>query len=131
MSATDSPSVGSIVWRDLTVPHAEDIRDFYQKVVGWATTPISMGDYDDFEIKLPHNQETIAGICHARGANAHLPPQWLMYISVADVAASAQRCIERGGKILDGPRPLGNQPFCVIQDPAGAALALVGPSEDS
>jgi len=49
----------------------------------------------------------------------------LIYITVADVDESAKRCIELGGKIIDGPKPMGEQHFCVIQDPAGAAVALV------
>jgi predicted enzyme related to lactoylglutathione lyase len=50
-----------------------------------------------------------------------------MYITVADVDASAQRCQELGGKVLDGPRPLAGGRFCVIQDPAGAVAALFTP----
>src|SRR5207237_1350454 len=57
-----------------------------------------------------------AGICHARGENARVPPQWLIYIAVADVAASAARCEALGGRVLDGPRPMGSHQFCVIQD---------------
>ena len=73
----------------------------------------------------------VAGICHARGSNAGLPPQWLVYIQVASVAASARMCQDLGGKVLDGPRRMGAQDFCVIQDPAGAVAALMGPpSED-
>ena len=131
MSATDSTPVGAIVWHDLTVPYAEEIRDFYQEVVGWTAKSLSMGDYEDFEVKLPHNQKTVAGICHARGTNANLPAQWLLYISVADVGVSAGRCLALGGKILDGPRLLGDQDFCVIQDPAGAVVALMAPAKET
>ncbi|MFB3107254.1 MAG: hypothetical protein ACE1ZA_20350, partial [Pseudomonadales bacterium] len=42
----------------------------------------------------------VAGICHARGSNANLPPQWLIYINVADVDKSVQRCVEMGGSPL-------------------------------
>lgn len=48
-----------------------------------------------------------------------------MYIQVADVDASAQRCVSLGGKVNDGPRAVGNGRFCVIQDPAGAVAALI------
>ena len=37
------PRVGSIGWRDLTVPDAEGIRDFYEQVVGWKADPVDLG----------------------------------------------------------------------------------------
>ena len=117
---------GKIVWTDLTVNDAESVRDFYESVMGWTHHGVEMGEYKDYEMKQPENGETVTGICHARGVNAKLPPQWMVYFQVADVALSAQKCIEGGGKIIDGPRPMGKQQFCVIQDPAGAVAGLIG-----
>lgn len=116
---------GAVEWCDLTVPDAEGLSNFYCDVVGWGKSPVSMGDYDDYSINLPASGDTIAGICHARGSNEKLPPQWLMYVRVEDVAISANRCVELGGKVLDGPREMGGSNFCVIRDPAGAVLALL------
>lgn len=125
MADSKKPAVGSITWRDLTVKDAEKVRDFYSKVVGWKSSPVDMVGYNDFNMNLPGSGETVAGICHARGPNAKLPPQWLIYITVADVDESAKRCVELGGKIIDGPRLMGEYRFCVIQDPAGAVAALM------
>ena len=44
--------VGSVVWTDLTVNNASEVKDFYQQVVGWKPNPVSMGDYDDFTMQL-------------------------------------------------------------------------------
>ena len=117
--------VGAIEWCDLTVGNAENVKDFYCSVVGWESSSASMGDYDDFNINLPKTGDTIAGICHAKGSNSNLPAQWLMYVRVEDVAVSAQKCKELGGDILEGPRKMGSENFCVIKDPEGAVLALV------
>lgn len=125
---SDTPPVGRIVWQDLTVPNAAALRDFYCAVVGWTATPHDMGDYADFNIHPPDSTDTVAGICHAQGPNANVPPQWLIYIAVADVAASAAKCVALGGAVVDGPRLMGAQQFCVIRDPAGAVVALVGPA---
>ena len=127
MTTPEQPKIGSIVWQDLTVSNAPEVRDFYCQVVGWTYTDHDMEEYNDFNINLPGTAETVAGICHARGTNANIPPQWLVYISVADVAESARRCEELGGKVIDGPRSMGGATFCVIQDPAGAVAALFGP----
>lgn len=119
--------IGTIVWQDLTVPNAGEIRDFYRDVVGWSFADVQMGGYSDYNMLAEGEQDGTAGICHARGSNAELPAQWLIYITVDDVDASSKRCVQLGGKIISGPRPLGGVPFCVIQDPAGAVCALIEP----
>jgi len=124
-SKNSDAKIGVIEWCDLTVGNAENVKDFYSNVVGWESSSVSMGEYDDFNINLPKTGDTIAGICHARGSNSKLPAQWLMYVRVEDVTVSAQKCRELGGDILDGPRKMGADNFCVIQDPEGAVLALV------
>lgn len=121
----EKPEIGAVTWQDLTVPNAEEVRDFYCSVVGWAWTPHPMGDYEDYTINRPKSGETVAGICHARGTNADVPAQWLIYINVEDVAESARLCAELGGAVLDGPRKMGDLDFCVIRDPAGAVAALI------
>jgi predicted enzyme related to lactoylglutathione lyase len=125
MISEDKPAIGSIIWTDLTVKNAAEIRDFYSRVVGWTAAPHDMGDYFDFDIRTPGQGQTVAGICHAQGANANIPAQWLIYILVEDVEESARRCQELGGRIVDGPRVVGDSRFCIIQDPAGAVAALV------
>ena len=117
--------IGQIVWQDLTVPNATEVRDFYTKVVGWTATDHDMGDYVDYNI-LSESGEVVAGICNARDTNACIPPQWLVYIQVEDVESCARRCTELGGKVIDGPRAMGASKFCVIQDPAGAVCGLIG-----
>ena len=122
---SEKSKIGVIEWRDLTVDNAEQVKDFYSKVVGWDTSALSMGDYDDYCVNLPGTDETIAGICHARGGNTKIPAQWLMYVRVASFEDSVKQCIDLGGTVIDGPRKQFGGDFCVIQDPAGAILALL------
>ncbi|HXV61358.1 MAG TPA: VOC family protein [Vicinamibacteria bacterium] len=117
-------AVGSIVWTDLTVDDAEAIRDFYARVVGLRPEPVDMGDYSDFNL-LSESGEPVAGVCHARGSNQNLPPQWLVYFTVKDVDVASRRAVELGGEIVDGPRDMGKRRFCVVRDPAGAVAALI------
>lgn len=121
--AEDQITTGRVTWTDLSVPKAEEIRDFYSKVACWQSEPVDMGGYKDFCMKSADG-EVVAGICHARGDNAKLPPQWLIYIAVDDVEAAARECEVNGGKVIDGPREMGGGRCCVIRDPAGAVVAL-------
>lgn len=98
---------GVIFWRDLTVPNAEQVRDFYSQVVGWRAEPLEMGDYADFIMTAPGADQPTAGLCHARGVNADLPAQWLIYIKVADLDQALAQCQALGGHIVAGPRQMG------------------------
>lgn len=116
--------IGKIGWFDLTVKDAPVIRDFYAKVVGWKPENVNMGEYNDFNMTMPESGDPAAGICHARGDNAELPSQWLIYITVEDVDKSAEACQKSGGKVLVGPKAMGNSKLCVIEDPNGSVAAL-------
>lgn len=129
MSDSKRSSVGTIGWRDLTVQDAEMVRDFYRGVVGWETSAVDMGGYSDFSMIPPGSDEAVAGVCHARGSNADLPPQWLLYITVEDLDRSAAKCRELGGTIVVNSKPLAGGRFCVIRDPAGAVCALYEPPD--
>ncbi len=121
----DAPKpLGTICWTDLTVQDAEGIREFYEAVVGWTRQPVDMDGYVDYCMQAPDNDQVVAGICHARGVNANLPPQWLNYITVKDLGLSIEKCVSLGGNVLHGPRKMGNGNCAIIQDPAGACVAL-------
>ena len=127
MADESAAKVGSITWRDLTVEDAEQIRDFYKAVVGWESEDVDMGGYSDFGMNMPGG-ECVAGICHARGENAQMPPQWMVYITVADLDESIRNCRQMGGKLRTQVRSMGSHGrFCVIEDPAGAVAALIEP----
>lgn len=128
MSEKEKPEIGSITWCDLTVPNAGEVKDFYAKVIGWIPNSLSMGDYDDFTMIAPESNKIAAGICNARGGNAKLPPQWLIYITVEDVDKSAEQCELLGGKVIVEPKSIPDYGrYCVIQDPVGAVCALFKP----
>jgi hypothetical protein len=122
------PAAGSIAWADLTVPDAVRVRDFYAGVVGWTVTPVDMDGYEDFCLNEPASGRTVAGVCHARGSNANLPPVWLLYVTVADLDASLARVAALGGAPVTPVRDMGGSRMAVVRDPAGAMLALFQPA---
>lgn len=123
--ADSSKESGMINWRDLTVQNAEQVRDFYSQVVGWKFELVSMGEYSDYIMLTPDTKNQTAGICHALGTNSNIPPQWLIYINVADIEESISTCEKLGGKILTETKSYaGMGKYCIIKDPAGAVCAL-------
>jgi uncharacterized protein len=129
MTSTPAAPIGTIGWFDLTVADAVRLRDFYADVVGWTPASHDMGGYSDFVMHAA-NGAPVAGVCHARGVNADLPPTWLAYFMVADVAASIAACVRHGGALITGPRQAGPYgTFAVLRDPAGAYSAVLEPSK--
>ena len=125
MAEYTAPPVGHIGWIDLAVPDAVAVRDFYKDVTGWTSSGLDMGGYEDFNMTPPGSDAPVAGVCHARGSNADMPPVWMIYIMVANVDESIRRCVERGGKVRKPAANMGGMGrYCVIEDPAGAVAAL-------
>lgn len=128
MSNKNSP--GTIGWLDLTVPDADQVCAFYAEVVGWKMSSVSQGDYDDYCAHIEQDGPPVAGICHARGDNASIPPYWMMYITVSDLDQSLTSCQSLGGEIVCPTRDLGSYGrVSVIRDPAGAVVALIQPPD--
>jgi predicted enzyme related to lactoylglutathione lyase len=122
MAEENKPKPGTIGWHDLTVPDADNVRDFYVQVAGLKAEPLDMGGYSDYMMMSPTG-EAVGGVCHQRGVNSDIPPVWLVYLVVEDLDASVAKCTEMGGKILKAPTG-GTHNYSVIQDPAGAICAL-------
>lgn len=121
--------IGHIAWLDLTVADAAVARDFYREVVGWSVQEVAMEDagarYVDY-CMLGDDGNPAAGVCHARGVNAGLPPIWMLHLPVGDLAESLRRVQEGKGRIIK--ETTGEDGGCtcaVVEDPVGACLALV------
>ena len=125
---TEAPT-GRIAWVDLTVSDAPATRDFYHQVVGWSVQEVEMEDegedYADYTMCTDDGTAT-AGICHARGVNRDLPPVWMLYLPVSDLAESLRRVPEEGGMVVHSVQGAGGEYVsAVVQDPVGVHLALV------
>ena len=128
-SSDAAPRVGCISWIDLTVSDASATRDFYRQVVGWSVQEVAREEaserYADYNT-LGDDGNPAAGVCHARGANLGLPPVWMIYLPVGDLAESLRRVREEGGRIVKETSGAdGGYAYAVVEDPVGATLALV------
>src|SRR5690606_30933124 len=99
-----------------------------EAVAGWETEDIPMkddaGEYADYVMK-DQEGNAVAGVCHHRGVNMQIPTQWIIYIHVDDVEASAQKSISLEAKLIKEHRNKENKiVYAMIQDPAGAIFAL-------
>lgn len=122
-------AVGRILWLDLTTRDATRTRDFYRNVIQWDVRDVEMKDgdarYADYNM-LDESGAPAAGVCHARGTNADLPPVWMLYLPVGSLEESMRRAEEEGGGLVRTARnSKGETQYAIVQDPVGAVFALV------
>lgn len=121
-------SKGGIVSADITTERADGLRDFYQSVMGWTVEDMPMSDedgsYSDYVMK-DANGNWVGGVCHRRGPNLGIPPQWITYVNVEDVGSSVRRCVELGGAVVKESKDKeGKWQYAIISDPSGAFIGL-------
>jgi len=129
--------IGDMAWMDLSVPNAEKVKGFYQKVLGWGSESVNMTcgneNYSDFAMtgkaKETQNEENasgqfVTGVCHAKGANEDMPSVWLPYFLVADIEVAVAIVQKEGGMLATKIKSMGDDKYIVIKDPAGAQCAL-------
>jgi len=119
---------GTIGWIDMVTTDAKEVQEFYAEVVGWTSSPVSIGDYDDYT--MMSGDQPAAGVCYHKGVNSDIPPAvWMIYINVEDLDKSLAAVKKRGGKLLTKIKDMGSYGrACYIEDPGGAKCALFEPA---
>jgi predicted enzyme related to lactoylglutathione lyase len=117
---------GRFVWYELATTDIETAKAFYADVVGWGTADVSMPGsvYPLFTA----GDTPVAGLTKllADARRTGLSPQWLGYIGVDDVDATAGRVKQLGGTVHVPPTDIPNvSRFSFIADPQMATLALI------
>jgi len=110
-------------WADLSTPAPEKATRFYSTVFGWEFSA-GAKDHSGY-LHIKNGEAFIGGVPPARLNSGNVPPHWLVYFRVADVAASAAKAAQMGATIHMGPQTMeGVGTMAVIADPQGAVFAL-------
>ena len=118
--------VGTFCWYELLAKDVATAAHFYTQVFGWTHRPEDMGQFGTYHLFRRGDQD-IAGMM-PKPADAAGPSQWLPYVRVGDVDASAARFAELGGTVHVSPLDIPNVGrFAVGADPTGAMIALYKP----
>lgn len=120
------PPVGSFIWFELLTKDPETAARFYDEIFGWTHRVEDMGAYGKYYLYMRGGKD-VAGMM-PMPAQANGPVQWVPYIHVADVDASAARVTELGGMVYVAPADIPNVGrFSVCADPTGATFSLYKP----
>ena len=114
---------GALGWNELMTTDVAAARQFYGALFGWETE-----DYEGGSgyVMVKVSGEAVGGMMAAPPECAGMPPAWGVYVTVADVDATARQVEARGGKLLRPPEDIPDiGRFCVLQDPQGATLCAI------
>ena len=114
---------GAFGWNELMTTDVAAARRFYGALFGWQTEDYPGGaGY----VLVKVGGETVGGMMAAPPECAGMPPAWGVYVTVADVDATARQVVALGGKLLRPPEDIPDVGrFCVLQDPQGATLCAI------
>jgi predicted enzyme related to lactoylglutathione lyase len=118
--------MNTVGWIELTTRDEAGAAKFYGDVFGWKVTngkgaPAGPDDYGHID----HNGTLIGGIPPAGMRDPNAPPNWMIYVEVADTAAMTEKARGLGATVCMGPMDIGeNGTISVLSDPQGAYFAL-------
>ena len=129
MAKRDSYTPGTPSWTDLATSDQPAAKAFYGDLFGWSFNDLPMGD-DVFYSMATIKGDNVAAISpqQQEQAAAGVPPHWQMYVTVADVDATAALVEGAGGAVHVPPFDVMDAGrMAVINDPTGAFLMLWTP----
>jgi predicted enzyme related to lactoylglutathione lyase len=115
---------GAFSWCELLTTDVPEAKRFYSKLFGWTLEPAPMPGMEYTLVK--YGGEQMGGIMTIPTGCEGMPPSWGLYVTVADVDATAKLAVEMGGKVLMPPQDIPQVGrFCVLQDPQGATIKAI------
>lgn len=116
---------GAVVWVETDTRDTATSQAFYERVFGWST--VESPGYALFT----QDGDQVAGLMDIPpGVPDEVAAYWLVYFGVEDVVATVARATELGGTVAAPPMTVGGMRFAVLEDPVGAAFAVLQQSDD-
>ena len=120
-----SDNRGRFVWYDLVTSDPGAAEDFYGQLIGWGTQKWEEGD-KPYTMWTNHDTP-LGGIMDLPDElrQSGVPPHWMAYVAVDDVAVTAKAATDAGGRVMHEPTDIpGAGSFAILSDPQGAAFAI-------
>ncbi len=107
---------------ELTTHDLPKAKQFYSALFGWQLQDMPMADGKSYTM-ISVGEGTGGGMMTA--PDPGIPPHWLPYIAVEDLAVSTARAKELGATMIMESIPVANYgKFTIFKDPTGAVIAM-------
>lgn len=98
-------------------------KEFYSKLFDWKLEDMPAPGCGEPYIMINVGEGTGGGMFAS--TDPKVPPHWLAYVGVEDIAASTRKARELGATILQDVMEIGDYGrLSVIKDPTGAVIAM-------
>lgn len=116
---------GALAWNELMTRDMAQAKSFYSQLFGWETQTADMGNGMEYT-SIMNKGRSNGGMMQLSEAWGDAPSHWIVYFCVADCDASVEKAKSLGANIQVPPQDIPDiGRFSIIQDPQGAALALI------
>lgn len=115
---------GAPCWAEIYTRDEAATDGFYRAVFGYTVAPTS-NDKGVAYAAYQRDDRPMCGRLTMTAAWPDVPPHWLVYFGVADVADALEKVRTGGGKLIHGPFTTPMGAAAVVTDPHGAMFAVV------
>ena len=115
--------LNSLCWNELLTNDTAKAIDFYTRLFGWNTkTDTGATPYTE----IINGEEHIGGIMQIQPQMGPMPPNWGIYIAVADCDGTVAKATSLGARTYVPPTDIPNVGrFAVLADPQGAVFNVI------
>ena len=107
---------------ELTTHDLPKAKEFYSALFGWQLQDMPMAGGRNYTM-INVGEGTGGGMMTA--PDPGIPPHWLPYVAVDDLAASTQRAKDLGATMIMENIPVADfGRFTILKDPTGAVIAM-------
>lgn len=116
---------GAFSWSELMCQDPAQAAEFYARLFGWRIETMPMpGDPSATYRVAKIGDVAVAGLMAT--PQAHVPPHWASYVTVAEVDATVAQAQGLGATVLIAPMDVpGVGRFATLQDPQGAVINVI------
>jgi predicted enzyme related to lactoylglutathione lyase len=125
MPETKTAIPNTFCWVELNANDVAKAKKFYTELFGWGANDITMPDGSPYTI-LTLGERHVGALTKLSDDAKKMgaPPNWLSFVAVTSADESASKAKSLGGTVVVPPMEAGPGRFAILQDPAGATLAL-------
>ena len=115
---------GRFCWNELVTSSVPKAKKFYGSLLGWKTKPFGKGS-PGYTL-IVQGKDAFGGMMQCpKPGNCS---QWIPYVIVEDVDATAKKAAKLGGEVLVAPFDVPEVGrIAVLEDPQGAAVGIIKP----
>ncbi len=116
---------GAFCWNELYTTDTEKAGAFYSGLFGWKANEQDMGEMGTYTIFM-NGERMNAGMLKIVEQMGPIPPNWLVYFTVDDCDAAAEKAKSLGATTAVPPMDIQEVGrFSTLMDPQGAAFSVI------